>query len=102
MIKSLIFDFDGTLGDTRANIVLTMTQTLKTMGYPVAGENEIASTLIGFNRDPFTVLQIIDGNLLTLKLFWREIAYQVYSIRSADPREREFPSLHDLLFRDRR
>ncbi|MCR5463155.1 MAG: HAD-IA family hydrolase [Bacteroidales bacterium] len=45
MIKSLIFDFDGTLGDTRANIVLTMTQTLKTMGYPVAGENEIASTI---------------------------------------------------------
>ncbi|MBO4230997.1 MAG: HAD-IA family hydrolase [Bacteroidales bacterium] len=45
MIKSLIFDFDGTLGDTRANIVLTMTQTLKTMGYQVAGENEISSTM---------------------------------------------------------
>ena len=45
MIRLLIFDFDGTLGDTRANIVLTMTQTLKSLGYPVAGENEIASTI---------------------------------------------------------
>ena len=45
MIRLLIFDYDGTLGDTRANIVLTMTQTLKSLGYPVAGENEIASTI---------------------------------------------------------
>ena len=45
MIGLLIFDFDGTLGDTRANIVLTMTQTLAKMGYPVAGENEIARTI---------------------------------------------------------
>ena len=45
MIRLLIFDFDGTLGDTRANIVLTMTQTLEKMGYPVAGESEIARTI---------------------------------------------------------
>ena len=53
MIKSLIFDFDGTLGDTRANIVLTMTQTLKTMGYPVAGENEIASSRMSGSLNGF-------------------------------------------------
>ena len=45
MIRLLIFDFDGTLGDTRANIVLTMTQTLSRLGYPVAGETEIAATI---------------------------------------------------------
>lgn len=45
MIHLIILDFDGTLGDTRANIVLTMRQTLQRLGYPVAGEDEIASTI---------------------------------------------------------
>ncbi|MBR5660751.1 MAG: HAD-IA family hydrolase [Bacteroidales bacterium] len=45
MIRSLVFDFDGTLGDTRANIVLTMTQALRKMGYTVAGEEAIAATI---------------------------------------------------------
>lgn len=38
-------DFDGTLGDTRANIVLTMRQTLQRRGYPVADEDTIAATI---------------------------------------------------------
>lgn len=38
-------DFDGTLGDTRANIVLTMRQTLQQRGYPVADEDTIAATI---------------------------------------------------------
>lgn len=45
MIHLIILDFDGTLGDTRANIVLTMRQTLQRLGYPVAEEDEIASTI---------------------------------------------------------
>ena len=45
MIHLIILDFDGTLGDTRANIVLTMRQTLQLLGYPVAEEGEIASTI---------------------------------------------------------
>ena len=45
MVKVVILDFDGTLGDTRANIVLTMQQTLRQMGYPVAGEEAIAATI---------------------------------------------------------
>ena len=45
MIHLIILDFDGTLGDTRANIVLTMRQTLQRLGYPVAEEGEIASTI---------------------------------------------------------
>ena len=43
MIRLIIFDFDGTLGDTRANIVLTMRQTLEALGYPVASEEAIAA-----------------------------------------------------------
>ena len=41
----IILDFDGTLGDTRANIVLTMRQTLEKTGYPVASEESIAATI---------------------------------------------------------
>lgn len=44
-MKLIIFDFDGTLGDTRANIVLTMTQTLRQLGYPVLDEETIAATI---------------------------------------------------------
>ena len=41
-MKLIIFDFDGTLGDTRGNIVTTMRQTLKQLGYPEASEDAIA------------------------------------------------------------
>ena len=45
MIRLIILDFDGTLGDTRANIVLTMTQTLAQLGYPALDEETIAATI---------------------------------------------------------
>ena len=45
MARVIILDFDGTLGDTRANIVLTMRQTLQRRGYPVADEDTIAATI---------------------------------------------------------
>ena len=45
MIRLIIFDFDGTLGDTRGNIVLTMRNTLEQLGYPVPDEETIAATI---------------------------------------------------------
>ena len=45
MIKLIILDFDGTLGDTRANIVLTMRLTLEQLGYAVPDEETIAATI---------------------------------------------------------
>ena len=45
MVRVIILDFDGTLGDTRANIVLTMRQTLQQRGYPEADEDTIAATI---------------------------------------------------------
>ena len=45
MVKLIILDFDGTLGDTRANIVLTMRQTLAKLGYPEQDEGTIAATI---------------------------------------------------------
>ena len=44
-IKIVIFDFDGTLGDTRRNIIMTMQETLRVLDYPVAGEEDIAATI---------------------------------------------------------
>ena len=43
--KLIIFDFDGTLGDTRHNIVMTMQQTISEMGLPARSEGECAATI---------------------------------------------------------
>lgn len=43
--KLIIFDFDGTLGDTRQNIIITMQRTMKMVGLPVKSDKECASTI---------------------------------------------------------
>ena len=43
--KLIIFDFDGTLGDTRRNIVTTMQMTIKEMQLPSRTEAECAATI---------------------------------------------------------
>lgn len=43
--KLIIFDFDGTLGDTRRDIVTTMQMTISEMGLPCRSEQECASTI---------------------------------------------------------
>ena len=45
MIRLIILDFDGTLGDTRGNIVLTMRQTLAELGFPAQDEETMAATI---------------------------------------------------------
>ena len=45
MIRLVIFDFDGTLGDTCANIIRTMQDTFRALSYPVAGEEAIRATI---------------------------------------------------------
>ena len=44
-IKLIIFDFDGTLGDTRRNIVTTMQMTIKEMHLSSRTEAECAATI---------------------------------------------------------
>lgn len=44
-IKLIIFDFDGTLGDTKGNIVKTMQMTMAELHLPSRNENECASTI---------------------------------------------------------
>ena len=41
----IIFDFDGTLGDTRQKIVRTLQQTMREIGLPVADEKSCAATI---------------------------------------------------------
>ena len=41
----IIFDFDGTLGDTRRNIVATMQMTINELQLPYRSEDECASTI---------------------------------------------------------
>ena len=43
--RLIIFDFDGTLGDTRQNIVTTMQMTIKELHLPERQEAECASTI---------------------------------------------------------
>ena len=43
--KLIIFDFDGTIGDTRHNIIVTMQRTMKMVGLPVKSDEECASTI---------------------------------------------------------
>jgi phosphoglycolate phosphatase len=60
-IKLIIFDFDGTLGDTRRNIVTTMQMAIKEMQLPSRTEAECASTiglpLVGCFRTLFPNIQ---------------------------------------------
>ena len=45
MIKLIIFDFDGTLGDTRGNIVTTMQMTIAELGLAGRTDDECASKI---------------------------------------------------------
>lgn len=51
-----IFDFDGTLGDTRRNIVLTMGDTMRALGLPAADGDACAATIGLRLRDAFARL----------------------------------------------
>ena len=43
--RLIIFDFDGTLGDTRRNIVMTMQMTIEELHLPNRSEEECAATI---------------------------------------------------------
>lgn len=43
--RIIIFDFDGTLGDTRKNIVMTLQATMRERGLEVRSESECAQTI---------------------------------------------------------
>src|SRR5574344_585701 len=44
-IKLVIFDFDGTLADTKENIILTFQMTMKELGVEIKSRQECAATI---------------------------------------------------------
>ncbi len=55
-MRLVIFDFDGTLADTRLNIVLTMRETMRALGLPEADEAACVATIGLRLRDGFARL----------------------------------------------
>ena len=52
-IRLIIFDFDGTLGDTRRNIVMTLQQTMREKHLPMTDEGRCAATIGLTLKDSF-------------------------------------------------
>ena len=55
-IRLIIFDFDGTLGDTRRNIVMTLQQTMQEKHLPVIDDVRCAATIGLTLKDSFKTL----------------------------------------------
>ena len=55
-IKLVIFDFDGTLADTKENIILTFQMTMKELGVEIKSRQEYAATIGLTLEDAFKVL----------------------------------------------
>ena len=75
MRRLVIFDFDGTLGDTCANIIRTMQDTFRVLSYPVAGEEAIRATIGPPLEEGFRVLlpEVSEEAILTCARVYREI-----------------------------
>ena len=54
--KLVIFDFDGTLADTKENIILTFQMTMKELGVEIKSRQECAATIGLTLEDAFKVL----------------------------------------------
>ena len=76
--KLVIFDFDGTLGDTRHNIVVTLQRTMSLMGLPLRSESECASTIGLTLEDSFRTMypEIDDIKAKECVATYRDIFYQ--------------------------
>ena len=62
--KLIIFDFDGTIGDTRQNIIITMQRTMRMVGLPVKSDEECASTIGLTLEDSFkTMYPDVDADM---------------------------------------
>ena len=71
----LILDFDGTLADTRRNIVMTLQQVMRQMGHPVADDDACAATIGIPLRDAFLQLlpQLTDEEADTCTATYRQL-----------------------------
>lgn len=76
--KLVIFDFDGTLGDTRHNIVVTLQRTMSLLGLPLRSESECASTIGLTLEDSFRTMypEIDEIKAKECVATYRDIFYQ--------------------------
>lgn len=76
-IRLVIFDFDGTLADTRHNIVITMQRVMKELGLPVADEETCASTIGLPLKDCFRQIfpELTDGGAENCAETYRQIFF---------------------------
>ena len=76
--KLVIFDFDGTLGDTRHNIVVTLQRTMSLLGLPLRSESECASTIGLTLEDSFRTMypEIDEAKAKECVATYRDIFYQ--------------------------
>ena len=74
-IRLIIFDFDGTLGDTRRNIVTTLQQTMQEKHLPVIDEARCAATIGLTLKDSFKTLfpQLTDEEAEECTITYRHI-----------------------------
>lgn len=74
--KLVIFDFDGTLGDTRHNIVVTLQRTMLLMGLSLRSEAECASTIGLTLEDSFRTMYPEIDEAKECVATYRDIFYQ--------------------------
>ena len=78
-MRLLIFDFDGTLADTREAILTAKQETAKRLDLPIASDAEYGSTIgltakAGFRRVyPFLTDEALDQCVVTYRRFFDEI-----------------------------
>lgn len=94
MIKTIILDFDGTIGNTSNLIVRTMQQTLKQVGLPQQTDERCASTIGLPLKQCFTHLIPIDETTATIC----ETTYRkLFAINNANYTIQVFPHVIDTI-----
>ncbi len=76
--KLIIFDFDGTLGDTRQNIIMTLQRTMRERGMEVRDDATCASTIGLTLHDSFLRMypEMSEGEAAECVKHYRDIFYQ--------------------------
>lgn len=94
MIKNIILDFDGTIGDTCSLIVTTMQQTMDSLGLPPHTYSECAATIGLPLRQCFEQLTGIEADMAMLcEAKYREL----FAINNANFRVHVFPHVVETI-----
>lgn len=95
--KLIIMDFDGTLGDTRHNIIVTLQRTMQIRGLELRDERECAATIGLTLEDSFRRMypQMSSAEAQECVALYRDIFYRSIEELAPEP----FPGVCDTLAR---